>query len=355
MERSFSTEVDSISDGRWSSLLDQFADASLYQTLAYGRVRWGEGRLSHLVLAQGGRVMGMAQVLIVGSSRVRAGMAYLRAGPLWRRKGEPEDVSRLESIASALIDEYVVRRGLFLKIVPNACLGTSQGAAFERALSRFREEAFLPGESYRSIVLDLGLPLDALRKRLDQKWRNQLNRAERNGLVILEGQSAEDFARYARIHDEMLARKRFTGASDVREFERMQSLLQERQKMHVLICQHEGRDVAGIVTSSIGDTGIYLLGATSNEGMQSKGSYLLQWRMIERLKEAGVARYDLNGINPDTNPGVYHFKAGFGGDDCCYLRPRTLCNSLASTLLARAERAARGSFRQRLTLPWRRS
>jgi lipid II:glycine glycyltransferase (peptidoglycan interpeptide bridge formation enzyme) len=37
---------------------------------------------------------------------------------------------------------------------------------------------------------------------------------------------------------------------------------------------------------SIGDTGVYLFGATNDEGMKNKGSYLLQWKAIQWMKKA---------------------------------------------------------------------
>ena len=33
----------------------------------------------------------------------------------------------------------------------------------------------------------------------------------------------------------------------------------------------------------------------------------------EWIKEKGLRYYDLNGINPETNPGTYHFKRGLAG------------------------------------------
>ena len=66
-----------------------------------------------------------------------------------------------------------------------------------------------------------------------------------------------------------------------------------------------------MVASAIGNMGIYLLGATHDEGLNTKAAYLIHWTMINRLKESGVQSYDLGGINPETNPGVYHFQARF--------------------------------------------
>jgi len=63
----------------------------------------------------------------------------------------------------------------------------------------------------------------------------------------------------------------------------------------------------------MGDTGLYLFGATNDVGMNSNGSYLIQWKYLEWLKQNNLAFYDLNGINPETNPGTYKFKEGLCG------------------------------------------
>ena len=75
----------------------------------------------------------------------------------------------------------------------------------------------------------------------------------------------------------------------------------------------------------MGDSAIYLLGATSDDGLNAKGSYLLQWTLIQWLKENGVRWYDLGGIDPEGNPGVYYFKRGFSGADVCQLTPLVAC------------------------------
>ena len=79
--------------------------------------------------------------------------------------------------------------------------------------------------------------------------------------------------------------------------------LPESQRMRVLICQDKGVPVAGLVVSAMGDSAIYLLGATSDAGLNAKGAYLLHWTMICWLKEHGIKSYDLGGIDPEGNPG----------------------------------------------------
>ena len=42
---------------------------------------------------------------------------------------------------------------------------------------------------------------------------------------------------------------------------------------------------------------------------------MLQWHAIKTAREQGIYWYDLGGIDPKVNPGVYHFKKGLGGSD----------------------------------------
>lgn len=334
-ESDFRIEVDRTTTSMWSESLDCFADANIYQTWAYGAVRWGEKNLSHLMLRRGDETVAMAQLVLAGPRKLGIGIAYLRWGPLWHMKGGKLEVAVLERMAAALHDEYVIKRRLFLRILPNAYVGTDRGKAFHAAFGRYKSEGFKPGESYRTLGLDLTPSLDVLRKGLDQKWRNRLNRAEKNGLAIRDNQG-KAFASYIAMHEEMLARKRFAASSDIRGFERMQQRLPSHQRMNVLICEQEGVPVAGFVGTRMGDSAIYLFGATTEQGMKSQGAYFLQWRMIQWLKEQGVTHYDLGGINPETNPGVYHFKSGLSGKDVLYLTPFVSCNSVSSELFVKA-------------------
>jgi hypothetical protein len=310
--------------------MDHFADANIYQTWAYGAVRRGEGNLSHVTLRRDGEVVAMAQLALAGPHKLGIGVAQLRWGPLWEKKSGIPDQRVLDQMAVAMREEYAVRRQLYLQVLPRAWMGTDRAAAFQTAFSQYDTRAFRPGESYRTLELDLSPALDVVRKGLDRKWRNHLNRSERNGLTIREGDSEADFAIFIEMYEEMRLRKRYTPSSDIREFRRIQRILPHQQRMCVLICEQEGVPVAGLVGTGMGDSGIYLFGATTDQGMKTQGAYLLQWHMIQWLKRRGATRYDLGGINPETNPGVYHFKAGLSGRDVLYLTPFVSCDHIAS-------------------------
>jgi lipid II:glycine glycyltransferase (peptidoglycan interpeptide bridge formation enzyme) len=310
----YQVEVGVLSRERWDALQEEFLDANFYQTWAYGAVSWGESSLSHLVVRKAGVAVGIAQIRIVRIPVIGRGIAYLRWGPVCRRR-DGIDPGALRVVLLAIQQEYALKRRLFVRILPNRfeqddagrelCeLAGSLGFQFEREVAQ-----------YRTIRVDLTPTPELIRKRLDGKWRNQLNAAERNGLTVHEGTGDALYDRFVQIYEEMMARKQFDTTVDVLEFGRIQRVLPDSGKMLVLICEKDGVPMAGLTATGVGDTGIYLLGATSNEGMKFKGSYLLQWRMMQWLKERGCHWYDLGGINPDRNPGVYHFKTGFGGVD----------------------------------------
>jgi lipid II:glycine glycyltransferase (peptidoglycan interpeptide bridge formation enzyme) len=311
----FSVRVDEAGREAWDALVGSFADTTIYQTASYGSVHWSARQLSRIVLERDGRPAAAAQLRILKLPLVGRGIAYLRWGPLWRRAGEEADEAVLQAALEAIRDEYGTRRGLLVRIIPHAFEHEAHAETHRRCLA---EAGFAPrgdGRRYRTIRLDLGPPLEDLRKGLAQKWRNQLNAAERNNLEVIEGGGDDLYGTFLSLYEEMMGRKRFETSVDVAEFREIQRDLPEPLKMRILVCRAEGRPVSALVGSAVGDAGIYLLGATNGEGTKWKGSYVLQWRMIQRLKEQGARWYDLGGINPEGNPGVYHFKKGFSGVD----------------------------------------
>jgi hypothetical protein len=275
---------------------------------------------------------------------ISSGIAYLRWGPPYKRREGATRPEVLPALLKAIADEYGRRRRLLVRILPNVFRADPMTAAFETACG---EVGFQPGTSvvpYRTIRVDLAPVPEVIRKRLDQKWRNQLNSAERNGLIIREGTGDDLFARFTGIYNELLARKKFETTVDIQEFARIQRALPEPLKMRVLLCEKDGKPLAGLVGAGIGDTGIYLLGATSSEGMKAKGSYLLQWRMMQWLRESGCRWYDLGGINPERNPGVFHFKSGLGGAEFIQCQSRELSGSPWSSLCVNTAEMAHGLF-----------
>jgi lipid II:glycine glycyltransferase (peptidoglycan interpeptide bridge formation enzyme) len=176
--------------------------------------------------------------------------------------------------------------------------------------------------------------LGDLRKGLNQRWRNHLNRSEKNKLKLIKGSDSALYDKFSVIYNQMLSRKQFDTFVDINQFRKIQETLPDHLKMVIVLCEDKDEPVSTLICSAIGDTGIYLLGATNDQGMKTKGSYLLQWEIIKWLKERnGYRYYDLGGIDPERNPGVYHFKSGLGGKEVEYIGQFDTCESTLNSVL----------------------
>jgi len=298
----------------WRALAAAFADRCIYQTCVYADVHAEEvGAVNErAVIRRGEEVIGLAQVRIKRLPMVRAGVAYIYRGPLWRRSGATPDDLRCVLDAMRL---HYGDQGLEVRIAP----GFFPGNEADACRDAFEFAGFVPRSQDpidRTILVDLTPDLESIRKRLAQKWRNGLNQSERRGVTVETRTDDEAMNVFRALYDEMWAAKRFDTGVSVAAYARMQTQWPEDEKLAISLALHEGQPVAGHVSSHLGDTCVYLLGASNDAGRSCKASYLLQWRTIEHAKSAGALRYDLGGIDPDANPGVHHFKSGMGGRAC---------------------------------------
>lgn len=202
-------------------------------------------------------------------------------------------------------------------------------------------------QPYHTIIVDLVRPLDVIRKQLDQKWRNQLNQSEKHNLQITTDGSADSFSAFLGLYDEMKGNKGFETSVNEREFERMQDQLPSSQKMQVFLARENGLAIGGLVCSRLGDTVIYLLGATIGRARELKAAYLLHWCAIKWFREQGALCYDLGGVDLKTNPGGHHFKSGFKGNEMTHLPPHACSPGVVGTVIQSVSGFLRNGFRGR--------
>jgi hypothetical protein len=331
----WTVEVDRVSREEWALILEQFHDATIYQSFSYGNVRWGEENVSRLVLKLDGEAVGLAQLRIFRPKWLKFGIAYLAWGPLTERRGYGMSREVALRMARCLLAEYSRKRKLHLCVVPNAFAGSARAASMESGFRQFTRGLIFRNKPYRTCVLDLSPSLEDLRKGFDRKWRNQLTRAVKNNLNVVAGSENDEFGKFCSIYAQMRKRKAFKTNVDIADFCKTQKDLGPSQRMRVFLCEESGVPVAGLVASILGGTAIYMLGATTETGLRLKASYLLQWELIRWLKENGIRWYDLGGIDPENNPGVYHFKKGLSGVEVTQVYPFVSCQGPVSSVIAR--------------------
>lgn len=311
LDDGYTAEFDNVEKEEWYKIIDHFSDSNIYQTWSYDAIRCGKGNISHFVLRLDGKIVAAAQARIIRLPVLGFGAAYVRWGPMWQLRNQVADPIVFRMALRALRNEFVCRRRWILRIFP--FLYDDNPNLILHALLKEGFSFSSEKNASRTFLVNIASPVQELRRRFDQKWRNCLNRAERNNLQVVEGTEDHLFADFIVLYKDLLQRKKFEAPHDINEFRNIQKNLPLELKMRIFLCRSEGINTAGAIFTAIGETGLYLLGATNDQGMANKGSYLLQWKGIQWMKASGCLAYNLNGINPLKNPGTYHFKAGIAG------------------------------------------
>ena len=99
----YHVEIDRVDKDRWHELLMQFDDASIYQTWSFvGTACKKQKNLSHLILKKDGEIVGICQIVIRKIPGLRAGIANIHRGPLWRKRGNKSNLENLYQMIVAL-------------------------------------------------------------------------------------------------------------------------------------------------------------------------------------------------------------------------------------------------------------
>ena len=304
-----SVEIELLSPDAWNQLVGEFVDASYEQTACLLDDRWGAERVSHLVVRRKDTVIGGTRLLLLKPPLLRGGLAQAKFAPFWRRHDGPADPAAYRSVVTAMIEEYCVRRGCYLSVIPRP-----HPTHYSVEIAVLAELGFTvrhASADENRYFVDLSLGADALMRSLDQKWRYNLRQALANDTEIRFGDDEASFAAFSSMHTAMLARKRLHSDDAVRLLPKLSARLPAMMRPRTVLALHEGIPVAGAVIAISGDVAVYLFGASTDRALPLKAGFALQWSAVRRLAEQGVRWYDLGGGNRD--PGLRQFKKGLVG------------------------------------------
>lgn len=198
----------------------------------------------------------------------------------------------------------------------------------------------------RTIWLDLSLGLESLSKDLDSQWRYGARRALREGVVVRTGTSMTDVSAFFHLCNALSQTKGFTlpGSEAL-----MQALVQSSSPdnavgMMLYVGEVDGEIAGGALVARCGQHLHYLWGASNRRYSKYRVSEAVQWQIVQDGVASGMTRYDLEGIDPAGNPGVYEFKRKMGGREVALCgmeaRPLTWIGSIAVGLGRRLGRLA---------------
>jgi lipid II:glycine glycyltransferase (peptidoglycan interpeptide bridge formation enzyme) len=292
----------------WDGLASSFNDLSYRQCGAYAEIAAHDtaSTAEFFAFYRADELIGLASVRVKKVPLLPYGFAYLDSGPLTARE-DSFSAELFGSCLDALTREFVVRRRLFLRIVPPHRAGRwSDDQAACLKTHGFQHSVWLdPSET---LVLDLSRPLDEIHGSFDANYRRHLSKARRSNLEITRSDSLVDFDIFEPIFLDLVRKKGFKTRRGVSFFRRFQEKAHPDQRLVLHLAWHKGEPIAGHLGSFIGDMAVFLVGASNLTGRKFRASYLLHWAVIKHAKSSGNLFYDLGGIDLKKNSTVYTFK-----------------------------------------------
>lgn len=301
--------VGAVTPEAFDAVAAEFDDLCIDQVAAF-KVEEQRGRTSLFLSYHDGEVVAAAVVVLYTLPMVGRGIAHVRFGPVWRRRGREADPAHYRTIVRQLIKEYSTLGGLMLTILPRP---HPEFSDIESAMLRANGfEQRPPASRSCRYLVDLGLSEPDQRRSLAQKWRYNLKKSEQAGVTVSLEEGANALEAFAGIHGNMLARKQVSLADRLDIVGRLARTGCARLKPRIYLARgRDGDPVAGAIVLGYGDTAHYLYGATDDAGLDLRAGYLLQWHVVGALSAEGFKFYDLGGSS--RNQGLRQFKAGLSG------------------------------------------
>jgi peptidoglycan pentaglycine glycine transferase (the first glycine) len=300
----------------WGAFVATHPRAHALQQSAWGDLKgafgWGVERVA---LTEGDKITAGAQLLFRALPFRLGTMAYLPMG------GYVIDESQWGALWSAVDAAAKKRRAAFLKWEP--------GIYHSETPPDFARFGFKPSaqtiQPPRTILIDISGSGEAILARMNQGTRRKIRQSGKNDVRYYEGTRA-DVAKFNAMMQTTGTRNEF-GVHEPAYYERAYDLFVP-QDAALILAEHEGDALAGIMVFAKGKTAQYLYGASSDAKRNLMAAYGVQWAAIQWAKARGCTEYDLWGI-PDMDEvaleaqfetrsdglwGVYGFKRGWGGE-----------------------------------------
>ena len=181
-----------------------------------------------------------------------------------------------------------------------------------------------------STLVDLTGTEEEILEKMHSKWRYNIRLSERKGVTI-NRYLGNDINLSEKI-DKFYELTKITNARDgnashakayytdlIKSSAEEVAAGKDVPVISLYIAEHEGEEIASIMTLFSHDEAIYLYGASSNNKRNLMPNHLLQWTAMKDAKAYGSKYYDMYGMPPEgkdeNHPmhGLYMFKANFGG------------------------------------------
>lgn len=157
-------------------------------------------------------------------------------------------------------------------------------------------------------AVDLDKTEEALWAGLSGSARQNIRRAERDGVVVRESRDLEAVRAFHRLHCYLRKIKYRLLAQPIAFFENLHEAFAPSEQLTVLLAEIDEVPVAGIFFLEWKDALYYKFNASSDQ--QSRPNDLLVWEGIRLARQRGLARMDF-GLSDLGQPGLIRYKRKF--------------------------------------------
>ena len=292
----------------WDNHLIKFDDCSPYQTYNWGQYQKALGWQPYYFVAEDEK--GKVCAMLLGLLRrypLGTGLMWCTGGPLgdYKNWGEklPETILKIVNL-----------KRLYLRF---RCDRERKPETILFLDYQNWSRSVFTITSNVSMEIDLSVDENLLLSKLSRNWRRNLKAAAADNFTIklCPNPNIEELSR---VYAEMQARKnlpeQFSG-------EKLENLFKYSGSNLIFYrCENSsGNLLCFRGCLRIGNRACDYLAATTKLGIEQRASYPTLWQLLKHCREQGVDYYDLGGIDPWENPGVYKFKKETGARQIEYL------------------------------------
>lgn len=164
---------------------------------------------------------------------------------------------------------------------------------------------------YTRWLLPLAEGADAIWSGLRKPVQRQIKKSQHLGVQVRIAETRADMEGYYRLHLQTRSKKHGMPAQPQRFFFGLWDAFADSDQVKLLLAEHEGKVIAGMILLASGSSIRYAYGASDEESLQLAPNNLLMWKAISWASEHGYQTLDL-GRTACDNEGLMEFKRRWG-------------------------------------------
>ncbi len=241
--------------------------------------------------------------------------AYAPRGPLADEWNGATHAAWIEALRAAAAPGGPLARTAIVRMDPEVEDAPEIEAALEGGGWRRAHDM----QPRRTRIVDLAADEGTLWSGLRKKWRQYVNKARTNGIVVRDVDPVAEPAAFVTFHEVMreVSRRTALPLRSAAAFREVWEAFAPTGESRLLFADGpRGETQAVLLLVRCGARVVEPYGGMTDAGAESRANYLLKWEAIRTSREQGASSYDMWGL---IGTGIDHFKAGFGGREVAYV------------------------------------